>query len=89
VKAAGGIACNGIGAPENNEEKNKAPRLFVTHFVLEPGAALDQPSSSSDCLIMGINGTERKMATPTCFPRKRLRNSHASGKAISPAEQGF
>jgi len=56
VTAAGGMACNGIGAPETSEEKNKAPRLFVTHFALEPGAALDQPSSSSDCLIMGING---------------------------------
>ena len=56
VDAAGGMACNGIAVLETNDEKNKAPRLSVTHFVLEPGAALDQPSSSSDCLIMGVNG---------------------------------
>jgi hypothetical protein len=56
VVASGGMACNGIVSPETKEEGRKLPKLFITHFVLEPGAALDQPSSSSDCLLVGING---------------------------------
>jgi hypothetical protein len=57
VVAAGGIACNGIGVPVTKEpEEKKLPRLFVTHFILEPRAVLDQPNPSSDCLIIGING---------------------------------
>ena len=56
VVAAGGMSCNGIGIPETKNEEKKAPKLFVTHFILEPGATLDQPSTSSDCLIIGING---------------------------------
>ena len=56
VVAAGGMACNGLGVPETNQELKKLPRLFVTHFILQPGAALDQPSSSSDCLLVGGNG---------------------------------
>jgi hypothetical protein len=54
VGAAGGMACNGIGVPENQEGK-KLPKLFVAHFILQPGAALDQPSPSSDCLIVGVS----------------------------------
>jgi hypothetical protein len=54
--ASGGMACNGIGVPDTSEAKKKSPRLFVTDFILEPGAAWDQPSSSSDCLIVGIKG---------------------------------
>lgn len=53
--AKGGMACNGISIPEPKDE-TKLPKLFVTHFTIEPGAALNQPSSSSDCLIVGING---------------------------------
>lgn len=51
--AAGGMACNGIGGPDRDE---KLPKLYVTYFIVERGAALDSPSSSSDCLIMGISG---------------------------------
>ena len=53
---SGGMACNGIGSPERNEEEKQSPRLFVTDFILQPGAALDEPGSISDCLILGING---------------------------------
>lgn len=56
VVAAGGMACNGIGVDKIKEEEKKLPKLFVTRFTLEPGAALEEPSSSSDCLIIGING---------------------------------
>ena len=56
VVASGGMACNGIGDPETKKGEKKAPKLFLTHFTLEPGAALDQPSTASDCLIIGING---------------------------------
>jgi hypothetical protein len=34
----------------------RAAKLFVTHFTIAPGAAVEEPSSSSDCLIIGING---------------------------------
>jgi len=50
------MSCNGIVSPETKEEGKKLPKLFITDFILEPGAALDQPSSSSDCLLVGING---------------------------------
>jgi hypothetical protein len=53
---AGGMACNGIGAGKTREGENKSPKLFVTRFILEPGAVLEQTSSSSDFLIIGING---------------------------------
>jgi hypothetical protein len=66
VVAPSGMACNGIVAPtffgivgpetKTKEEGQKLPRLFITHFKLEPGAVLDEPSSSSDCLLVGING---------------------------------
>jgi hypothetical protein len=59
VVAAGGMACNGIGTAETEKEEKKlpkSPKLLVTHFTLQPGAALDQPSPSSDCLLVGING---------------------------------
>jgi hypothetical protein len=56
VVAAGGMACNGIGASGIKGVDKKVPKLFVTHFTLEPGAALDEPSSPSDCLIIGIQG---------------------------------
>jgi hypothetical protein len=55
VVAAGGMACNGISVADAKPE-GKLARLFVTHFTLQPGAAVDQPSSSSDCLLVGING---------------------------------
>lgn len=38
------------------EKKDAGPTLFVTHFILNPGAALDQPSSASDCVLVGVNG---------------------------------
>ena len=53
VVAKGGMACNGISAPDH-EDKTQ-PKLYVTHFTIEPGGTLAQPSSSSDCLIIGIN----------------------------------
>ena len=56
VVAPSGMACNGIGVPETKEEGKRLPKLFITHFTLERGAALDQLSSSSDCLLVGING---------------------------------
>jgi len=56
VVAPNGMGCNGIGAPETKGEEKKLPKLFITHFIIEPGAALDQPGSSSDCLLVGING---------------------------------
>jgi hypothetical protein len=56
VVAPSGMACNGIGTLGTKEEEKKLPKLFITHFILEPGAALDQPSSSSDCLLIGLNG---------------------------------
>jgi len=55
VIAAGGMACNGIADPAADKDKT-LPKLSVTHFVLEPGAALDQPNPSGDCLIAGISG---------------------------------
>jgi hypothetical protein len=54
--AAGGLGCDGIGVVPEKQEGKRLPKLFLTHFILEPGAALDQPSSSSDCLLVGING---------------------------------
>lgn len=51
------MACNGIiGVGKEEQKEKKIPKLFITHFILEPGAVLDQPSSSSDCLLVGING---------------------------------
>jgi hypothetical protein len=55
VVAPRGMSCNGIGVPETEKGK-KFPKLFVTHFTIEPGAAVEEPSASSDCLIIGING---------------------------------
>lgn len=54
--AAGGMGCNGIGIPETKSAGKHAPKLYITNFVLESGAALEQPSSSSDCVLIGING---------------------------------
>src|SRR5579863_8160703 len=51
-----GMACNGIEIVGEKEKDSKMPRLFVTHFLLEPDAVLEQPSPSSDYLIIGING---------------------------------
>jgi hypothetical protein len=89
VHAGGGMSCEGImGVPSTKEEEKKA-KLFVTYFILEPGATLDPPSSSSDCLIIGINGGDLMNEKPpllhvllekglvTLLPRKepfRLRN---------------
>ena len=56
VVAGGGMSCNGIGDGKQEENEKKIPKLFITHFLLEPGAAFEQPSPSSDCLIIGING---------------------------------
>jgi len=50
------MACNGIGAGETKMQEKNRPKLFVTHFTIGPGAALDEPDSSSDCLIIGVNG---------------------------------
>lgn len=55
VTASGGMACNGIGAPDTEEDKNQ-PKLSTVHYIVEPGAALDEPTASSDYLIVGING---------------------------------
>ncbi len=55
VVAAGGMSCNGIAFPDTEKGKN-LPRLTVTHFTVEPGAAVDEPRPSSDLLIIGING---------------------------------
>jgi len=49
------MACNGIGVPDTDKGKN-LPTLTVTHFTVEPGAAIEQPTPSRDCLIIGING---------------------------------
>lgn len=61
VVASGGMACNGIGRPgrpfpDPKSEEHKLPKLYVTHFIIEPGGALERPSSSADFLIIGING---------------------------------
>jgi hypothetical protein len=60
VVAGGGMACIGpVAVPiAQNGEKKNPPELLITHFRLEPGAALDQPNRSSDCLILSINGGE-------------------------------
>jgi hypothetical protein len=50
-----GMSCNGIGVPDTQGGTN-LPKLFVTHFRIAPGAQVEEPSSSSDCLIIGING---------------------------------
>jgi hypothetical protein len=48
-----GMRCNGITSPNS---RGKEPQLFVTHVVVETGAALNFPNSSSDYLIIGIRG---------------------------------
>jgi hypothetical protein len=56
---SGGMVCTGIGrVPDAEDKEKKLPKLFVTHFIMKPGAALDraQTGCSSDCLIIGING---------------------------------
>lgn len=59
VVSAGGMVCNGpTEVPKANNGEKNLPKLFVTRFTLEPGASLDQPNVSSDCLIVGINGGE-------------------------------
>lgn len=55
ISAAGAMACNGIGVGETKDARKEPPKLFVTQFTIGPGAALDEPDSSSDCLIIGIN----------------------------------
>src|ERR1039458_1821036 len=57
VLAPRGMSCNGIGVPDTEKGTN-LPKLFVTHFTIAPGAAVEEPSSSSDCLIIGINGSD-------------------------------
>ena len=49
------MSCSGIGAPDA-EKGNNLPKLFATYFTVEPGAAVETPRSSSDCLIIGIKG---------------------------------
>src|SRR5438270_43369 len=56
VIGEGGMACNGPGPARPIAEDRNVPRLSVIRFILRPGAALNQPSSSSDCLIIGIDG---------------------------------
>ncbi len=56
VVAPSGMSCNGIAIPETKQKGTNTPKLYITNFVLEAGAALEQPSSSSDCLVVGING---------------------------------
>ena len=56
VVAPSGMSCNGIGIPETKSAGKHTPKLYITNFVLEPGAVLEQPSSSSDCMLVGING---------------------------------
>jgi hypothetical protein len=55
VHAPRGMSCNGIGVPDTENGTN-LPKLFVTHFRIAPGAEVEEPNSSSDCLIIGING---------------------------------
>jgi hypothetical protein len=55
VTASGGIACNGIGAPDTERDKNQ-PKLSTVHYIVEPDAALDESTASSDYLIIGISG---------------------------------
>ena len=53
VPGGKGMICNGIAAPSKEQGK---PKLWVADFIVKPGAALEEPSSSSDRLILGING---------------------------------
>jgi hypothetical protein len=55
VVAPSGLGCNGISVPDTETVKD-LPKLYVTHFRMEPGAAVEEPGPSSDCLIIGING---------------------------------
>jgi hypothetical protein len=57
VVGDGGMACNGPGpiVSKTNKEDKNLPKLIVIHVILRPGAALNQPSFSSDCLIIGID----------------------------------
>jgi hypothetical protein len=79
------MSCNGIGDGNQEENEKKIPKLFVTHFLLEPGAAFEQPSSSSDCLIIGINGGD--------LPNEKLPLLHVSlekdSVTLMPKEQPF
>ena|SRR5579864_4783049 len=50
-----GMACNGLSVP-GTEKGKSLPKLFVTHFTIEPGGAVEEPGSSSDCVIIGVNG---------------------------------
>jgi len=49
------MACNDLSVPDAEKVKN-LPNLTVTHFTIEPGAAVEEARPSSDCLIIGING---------------------------------
>src|SRR6202051_492923 len=55
VLAPRGMSCNGIAVPDTEKGTN-LPKLSVTHFTIAPGAEVEEPSSSSDFLIIGING---------------------------------
>lgn len=50
------MSCNGISLPDTKQPASRLPTLFVTRFTLRPGAVLQRPSSSSDCLVVGVNG---------------------------------
>jgi hypothetical protein len=50
------MSCNGIGTYDPKYGEQKLPKLLVTHFIIEPGAVLERPSSSTDVVIIGING---------------------------------
>jgi hypothetical protein len=57
VVAGRGMSCNGIGTPETKEElERKLPKLSTTHYTLEPGGVLEFQNSTSDCLLIGIDG---------------------------------
>jgi hypothetical protein len=51
--------CAAYRSPHLGQHSQRKPvqaRLVVTHFRMEPGAAVAEPGPSSDCLIIGING---------------------------------
>ena len=93
VIGTGGMSCNGPGPiPVRNDRERKSPQLLDRLFIVKPGAALNQPNPSADCLIVGIargRPGEREGALSACLSAKRLRKPYAQGTAVSPTEQGF
>ncbi len=56
VGSGGGMGCNGLAVPDAKNEQTSGPKLHITDYTFQPNAVLNRSDSSSDFLIIGIEG---------------------------------